>query len=159
MLEDRHDWLLVQLDELADAVRTIAARVLEVDTENDDEDQLAETEAKLDDMLEQHFEHARMAVTDARTAAMILRPPGRIRAYAQLLAHKATLEGKRGRADVGHALARRALELQLEATALEPDLDKSDHDAIAALLEREPPPRLGARHQQLLDELLSRLKT
>lgn len=157
MLEDRHDWLLVQLDELADAVRTIAAKVLEVDIE--DEDQLVETEAKLDDMLEQQFEHARIAIIDARTAAMILRPPGRIRAYAQLLAHKATLEGKRGRADAGHDLARRALELQLEAATLEPDPDKIDHDAIAALLEREPPPRLGTRHQQLLDELLTRLKT
>lgn len=156
-LEDRHDWLLVQLDELADAVRTIAAKVLEVDLE--DEDQLVETEAKLDDMLEQQFEHARIAIIDARTAAMILRPPARIRAYAQLLAHKATLEGKRGRIDAGHDLTRRALELQLEAATLEPDLDKIDHHAIAALLEREPPPRLGARHQQLLDELLSRLKT
>jgi hypothetical protein len=63
-----------------------------------------------------------------------------------------------GRTQQSHALAGRALELHLEAAQLEDDgsdnrEDKIDHEAIEALLDRDPPLRLGARQRELLAAL------
>jgi hypothetical protein len=151
-LEDRHDWLLVQIEDFAAAVRKLTAQVLDVD----DPAELDELERQADELLEE-FEHDRVSLIDARSAALIMRPPSRIRAYAQVLHKKAALEHARGKPAAADALALRALELQLEAAALEPNVEQIDHSEIAALLERTPTPVLGPRHRQMLDLLLARL--
>ncbi|KIG16022.1 hypothetical protein DB30_05076 [Enhygromyxa salina] len=150
MQTDRYDWLLVQLDEVGEAVSKIAAALLDVEV---DQEQLLPLDQQTDALLEEVFDHGRIALVDARTAAMILRPPSRIRAYAQLLAQKSRLLHELGRVQASHALAGRALALQLEAADLETDPEKVDHAAIEALLDRDPPLHLGARQQQLLDAL------
>jgi len=149
MESDRHDWVMVQIDEVSRAARKLAVALLDAE----DEDELIEVEQATDGLLEDAFEHARISVVDSRTAAMILRPPSRIRGYAQLLAHKSRLLHERGEIESSRQLARRALELQLEAAALEPDPEHVDHAAIDALLDRDPPLALGPRHRQLLAEL------
>ncbi|PRP99627.1 hypothetical protein [Enhygromyxa salina] len=150
MFTDRYDWLLVQLDEVGEAVGKIAAALLDIEV---DQEQLLPLDQQTDALLETAFDHARMALVDARTAASILRPPARVRAYAQLLAQKSRLLHQLGRAEASHALACRALALHLEAADQETDPDKIDHAGIEALLDRDPPLQLGARHQQLLDNL------
>ncbi|PRP92185.1 hypothetical protein ENSA5_51340 [Enhygromyxa salina] len=149
MMTDRHDWLMVQVDQVGEAVRKIAAALLDAG----DPEQLVELDEQTDSLLEDVFEHSHITVVDSRTAALILRPPSRIRAYARLLAHKARLVHELGRGVQGEGLARRALELQLEAAEFEPDPDKIDHESIDALLDRDPPLCLGPRHQQLLEAL------
>jgi hypothetical protein len=144
-MEDRYDWVMVQVDEVGQAVRKIAVGLLDAEDE-----QLVELDEQTDGLLEDAFEHSRIALVDARTAALILRPPARIRAYACLLAQKSLLLHERGHEDESHGLARRALELQLEAAALEPDPEKIDHASIEALLDRDPPLRLGQRQRELL---------
>jgi hypothetical protein len=148
MDESGYDWVMVELERVGEAARRVAAALLNRETQ-----QLMELDEETDGLLDDAFDHSRMALVDSRTAAMILRPPSRIRAYAQLLAAKARLLHEIGSEDEGHSLARRALELQLEAAALEPNLEKIDHAAIDALLDREPPLPLGERHQRLLAEL------
>jgi hypothetical protein len=148
MIGDRYDWLLVQLDEVGEAVSKIAAALLDVDKE-----QLVALDEQTDGLLEDVFDHGNVARVDARTAGLILRPPPRIRAYARLLAQKSRLLHELGRARESHDLARRALELQLEAASLETDPDKIDHEAIDALLDRDPTLPLGPRQRQLLDAL------
>ncbi len=145
---DRYDWVMVQVDEVGKAVRRIAVALLD-----GEEEQLVELDEQTDSLLEDAFEHSRIALVDARTAALILRPPGRIRAYAQLLAEKSRLLHELGRESQSHGLARRALELQLEAADLEPDPEKIDHTGIEALLDRDPPLRLGERQRALLAAL------
>lgn len=148
-MEDRYDWVMVQLDELGQAVRKIAVALLDAEDE-----QLVELDEQTDGLLEDAFDHSRIALVDARTAALILRPPARIRSYAALLAQKSLLLHELGRTQQGHALAGRALELHLEAADLEPEgSDAIDHEAIEALLDREPPLRLGARQRELLAAL------
>jgi hypothetical protein len=147
-MEDRYDYLLVQIDQVGEAVSKIAAALLDVDQE-----QLLVLDGQTDELLDDAFDHDRIAIVDARTAALILRPPARIRAYAQLLAHKSRLLHELAREPESHALARRALELHLEAATLEIDPDKIDHEAIEALLDRDPPLPLGARQRQLLEAL------
>lgn len=148
MISERYDWVMVQVEEVGKAVRQIAIALLDAD-----EEQLVKLDEQTDGQLEDSFEHSRMALVDARTAALILRPPPRIRAYAQLLAEKSRLLHEIGREQEGHSLARRALELQLEAADLEPDPEQVDHAAIEALLDRDPPIRLGERQQALLAAL------
>lgn len=145
---ERYDWVMIQLDEVGTAVRKIAAAILDRE-----QDQLVELERQSDALLEDAFDHSRIALVDARTAALILRPPARIRAYARLLAEKSRLLHELGREEPSHGLARRALELQLEAAALETDPDAIDREAIESLLDRDPPLRLGDRHQDLLTKL------
>ncbi len=145
---ERYDWVMVQVDELGQAARKIAVALLDGDA-----DTLVEIDEQTDGLLEDAFEHSRMALVDARTAALILRPPARIRAYARLLGEKSRLVHELGRARESHKLARRALELQLEAAELEDDPDKIDHDAIATLLDRDPPIALGERGRELLARL------
>lgn len=152
MDESGYDWVMVELERVGEAARRVAAALLNRETE-----ELIELDEETDGLLDDAFDHSRMALVDSRTAAMILRPPSRIRAYARLLAAKARLLHEVGSEDEGHSLARRALELQLEAAALEPNVDKIDHEAIDALLDREPPLSLGERHQRLLAELDERL--
>ncbi|MFV8756284.1 hypothetical protein ACNOYE_37535 [Nannocystaceae bacterium ST9] len=147
-MEERYDWVMVQLDEVGTAVRKIAAAILDRE-----QDQLVELDRQADSLLEDAFDHSRIALVDARTAALILRPPERIRSYARLLAEKSRLLHELGHEESSHGLARRALELQLEAAALEPDPDKIDREAIESLLDRDPPLRLGQRHLDLLATL------
>jgi hypothetical protein len=152
-MEDRYDWVMVQLDEVGQAVRKIAVALLDAEDE-----QLVELDEQTDGLLEDAFDHSRIALVDARTAALILRPPSRIRSYAALLAQKSLLLHELGRTQQSHALAGRALELHLEAAQLEDDgsdnrEDKIDHEAIEALLDRDPPLRLGARQRELLAAL------
>jgi hypothetical protein len=146
---ERYDWVMIQLDEVGTAVRKIAAAILDRE-----QDQLVELERQSDALLEDSFDHSRIALVDARTAALILRPPARIRSYARLLAEKSRLLHELGREEPSHGLARRALELQLEAAALESDPDAIDREAIESLLDRDPPLRLGQRHQDLLTKLV-----
>jgi hypothetical protein len=146
--EDRYDWVMVQIEEFTQALRKLTVALLDVE-----EEQLVELDEQTDGLLEDAFEHSRIALVDARTAALILRPPARIRAYAQLLAQKSRLLHELGRDAESHGLARRALELQLEAAELETDPDKIDHASIASLLDRDPPLRLGARQRELLAKL------
>jgi hypothetical protein len=150
-MEDRYDWVMVQLDEVGQAVRKIAVALLDAEDE-----QLVELDEQTDGLLEDAFDHSRIALVDARTAALILRPPARIRSYAALLAQKSALLHELGHTDKSHALARRALELHLEAADLEPDdgSDKIDHEAIELLLDRDPPLHLGARQRELLATLM-----
>lgn len=150
-MEDRYDWVLVQVDQVGEAARKIAAALLDVE----DEQQLIELDEQTDGLLEDAFDHSRIALVDSRTAALILRPPARIRSYAGLLARKSRLLHELGQAQASHSLARRALELLLEAADLERDPDKIDFEAIEALLDRDPPLRLGARQRTLLDALLA----
>jgi hypothetical protein len=145
---DRYDWVMVQVDEVGRAVRKIAVALLD-----GEDDQLVELDEQTDGLLEDAFDHSRMALVDARTAALILRPPTRIRAYAHLLAEKSRLLHELGRSSESHGLARRALELHLEAADLEPDSDAIDHAAIEALLDRDPPLHLGERQRGLLAAL------
>ncbi len=145
---ERYDWVMVQVDEVGSAVRKIAAAILDRE-----QDQLVEVDQASDSLLEDVFDHSRIALVDARTAALILRPPARIRAYARLLAEKSRLLHELGREESSHGLARRALELQLEAAELETDPNAIDREAIEALLDRDPPLRLGPRHQDLLARL------
>ncbi|EDM73848.1 hypothetical protein PPSIR1_09375 [Plesiocystis pacifica SIR-1] len=152
MITQGYDWLMAQVEEVGEAARRIAVALLNAE----DNDNLVELEEQTDGLLEEHFDHSRVALVDPRTAAMILRPPARIRSYAQLLARKAELLGATGRPEDGHALARRALALQLEAAALEPELDEVDHAGIAALLRVEPPLPLTLRQRELLVELDAR---
>jgi hypothetical protein len=149
-MDDRYDWVMVQLDEVGQAVRKIAVALLDAEDE-----QLVEIDEQTDGLLEDTFDHSRIALVDARTAALILRPPARIRSYAALLAQKSLLLHELGRTQQSHALAGRALELHLEAADLERDegMDKIDHEAIEALLDRDPPLRLGARQRELLAAL------
>jgi hypothetical protein len=150
-VEDRYDWVMVQLDEVGQAVRKIAVALLDAEDE-----QLVELDEQTDSLLEDTFDHSRIALVDARTAAFILRPPARIRCYAALLAQKSRLLHELGRTGQSHALAGRALELHLEAAALDdhPDsTDKIDHEAIEELLDRDPPLRLGPRQRELLASL------
>jgi hypothetical protein len=150
-MEDRYDWVMVQLDEVGQAVRKIAVALLDAEDE-----QLVELDEQTDGLLEDTFDHSRIALVDARTAAFILRPPARIRCYAELLAKKSLLLHELGRTRQSHALASRALELHLEAAALDdhPEAkDRIDHEAIEALLDREPPLRLGPRQRELLEAL------
>jgi hypothetical protein len=149
-MDDRYDWVMVQLDEVGQAVRKIAVALLDAEDE-----QLVELDEQTDGLLDDAFDHSRIALVDARTAALILRPPARIRSYAALLAQKSRLLHELGRTPQSHALAGRALELHLEAADLEHDdgSDEIDHEAIEALLDREPPLRLGARHRELLAAL------
>jgi hypothetical protein len=148
VISERHDWLMVQVEEVAQATRKIAAAMLEVDL---DEEQRGDLDVQTDELLEDAFEHSQIARVDARTAALILRPPARIQAYARLLAAKSQLVRALGRERESHSLARRALELLLEAADLEPDPEKIDREAIVALLERDPPAALGERGQALLE--------
>lgn len=150
MQGDRYDWMMVQIDEIGAAVRKLTAALLDKQTE-----ELTVLDAQTDDLLEDAFEHSRLAMVDSRTAAVILRPPARIRAYAQLLAAKARLLHERGELGPGRALAQRALELQLEAAALEPNRDLVDHDGIDTLLDIDPPLRLSPRYHDLYRELLA----
>lgn len=149
MQGDRYDWLLVQIDEVAEAVRKLAA----ISTDTPRAEELDQLDEQTDGLLEDTFEHSQLRIVDARTAALILRPPARIRAYAQLLAAKAQLVHARGRLEASAQLVRRALELQLEAAALEPNPELVDHASIATLLAREPLPILGERHRGLLAAL------
>ena len=80
MVHDPHDWLLVQLEELAEAVGTLAGKLADVE----DEEELAALDEEVDGILEERFDHSRIALVDARTAASILRPPARIRAHADV---------------------------------------------------------------------------
>ena len=139
---------MVQLDEVGQAVRKIAVALLDAEDE-----QLVELDEQTDGLLEDSFDHSRIALVDARTAAFILRPPARIRGYADLLAQKSRLLHELGRTQQSHALAGRALELHLEAADLDDHPDKIDHEAIEALLDREPPLRLGTRQRELLARL------
>jgi hypothetical protein len=148
VIGNRYDWVMVQVDEVGQAVRKIAQAVA-----NRDDEQLGEFDEEADNLLEDAFEHSRIMVVDARTAALILRPPARIRAYAQLLAAKSTLLHERGEIDESTRLARRALELQLEAAELETNPDLIDHASIEALLDRDPPLLIGDRQRALLDAL------
>lgn len=147
-IEERYDWVMVQVEQFAQAIRKIGVALLDVEDE-----QLVELDEQTDGLLEDAFEHSKIALVDTRTAALILRPPARIRAYAQLLAQKSLLLHELGREQESHGLARRALELQLEAAELEIDPDKIDHEAIQSLLDRDPPLRLGARQRELLTKL------
>lgn len=142
---ERYDWVMVQVDEVGTAVRKIAAAILDRE-----QDQLVELDRQSDTLLDDAFEHSRIASVDARTAALILRPPARIRAYARLLAEKSRLLHELGREEPSQGLARRALELQLEAAELETDPNEIDREAIESLLDRDPPLRLGQRHLDLL---------
>jgi hypothetical protein len=152
-MDDRYDWVMVQLDEVGQAVRKIAVALLDAEDE-----QLVEIDEQTDGLLEDTFDHSRIALVDARTAALILRPPARIRSYAAMLAQKSLLLHELGRTQQSHALAGRALELHLEAADLEraggsDTIDAIDHEAIEALLDRDPPLRLGARQRELLAAL------
>ena len=148
MTGDRYDWVMVQLEQVGEAIRRIAVALLDAERE-----QLVELDEETDGLLEDAFEHSRIALVDARTAALILRPPTKIRSYARLLREKSQLLHELGRGEESHSLARRALELLLEATALESDPLKHDYAAIEALLDLDPPLRLGPRHRELLREL------
>jgi hypothetical protein len=60
--------------------------------------------------------HLHLARVDATSAALLLRPPRRVRLYARMLVRLAAARDEAG----AEALARRALELLLAADALEP---------------------------------------
>ncbi len=145
---DRYDWVMVQLDEVGAAVRRIAVALLDADRE-----ELVELDQQTDTLLEDAFDHSRIALVDARTAALILRPPERVRVYAQLLADKSRLLHELGHEEPSHGLARRALELMLEAAVQEQNPDAIDWAAIETLLDRDPPLRIGPRQRELLNEL------
>lgn len=151
-MQDRYDWVMIQLDEVGQAVRKIAIALLDADAEDEALDDL---DKQTDGLLEDAFDHSRIALVDARTAALILRPPVRIRSYAALLAQKSALLQELGHIQRSDALARRALELHLEAAVLEQNegADEIDHEAIETLLDRDPPLRLGARQRELLAAL------
>jgi hypothetical protein len=153
VIGERHDWLVVQLEEVAAAVRKVAATLLEVDTRAD----IDELDAQLDSQLDDLFDHARIHMVDSKTAATILRPPARIRGYAELLRAKSEVLRELGTpqtAGQARGLARRALELHLEAATLETREQEIDHEAIDALLDLEPPLPLGPRYQGILEGLL-----
>ena len=151
MINDRHDWLLVQVEEFGEAVRAIAAKAAGVEDEGD----IEQAENEIDSLLERHFDHPRVRVVDARTAARILRPPDRIRSYAAALTTKADLFERRGELGRAGDLIRRALELHLEASALEEHPERIDRAAIVSLIDRDPPPPLAPRYRQLLVALAS----
>ena len=148
MQTDRYDWVMMEVEAVGKAARKIAVALLDAEDQ-----ELVEIEEQTDGLLEDAFDHARVALVDARTAAMILRPPRRIREYARLLGHKSSLLQGLGQSSASASLARRALELQLEAAELEIDPAKIDLEAIEQLLDRDPPLRLGPRYRALLDTL------
>ena len=139
-----------QVEQLAEAARRVAEALLRRERE-----ELIEVEREADGMLAE-FEHDRVALLDSRSTAQLLRPPRRISHYARVLAHKAALAEALGRPEEAMQLARRALELQLEAAALEEVFSRVDRQAITDLLDHEPPPPLSERYRELLDQLAAR---
>ena len=147
---EAQDWIMVQVDEAARAARRVAVALLGV---GDDEEEVIEVESASEGLLDDALEDAAINRVDARTAARMLRPASRVRGYAQLLADKSRLLHERGLAADSHQLARRALELHLEAAALEARPELIDFVAIDTLLARSPALVLGRRYRDLLAEL------
>ncbi|GEM_PF-3742026 len=153
MIGERYDWLVKLIEDVAEACERIA-RTLRGDDQ--EEEALAELEGQTDRMLRDSYDHTNLERVDARTAALILRPPGRARSYAALLAAKADLLAARGDQVESGRLAARALVLYLEAAALEPDLERVEVEAIVALVERDPPLVSSERTTRLLEALAQR---
>ncbi|NVB41559.1 hypothetical protein G6O69_27215 [Pseudenhygromyxa sp. WMMC2535] len=159
-LEARHDWLLAQIEEIADMARKVAllvdGRAADAETaalRAETEAEAAAVEAELEALLESRYEHSHVAMVDPRTAARILRPPQRICAYARLLAARAELLAARGDEPAARRSEGRALALMLEASTLEDDPERVDRAFIAALAGREPPLATGGRQRALLRAL------
>jgi len=141
----REDYLLRMIQQLVDAI----ARIAGLNRRHDHDQALVEADQAWSGLLGVPIElvHA----VDSRTLAGMLREPPRIRLAAQLAREQAHALAGKGDAVGSAARCRRALELRLEARALEPnDRVAEDDAAIRELADLVPVDKLAPRYQAML---------
>lgn len=109
VMATRHDYLLDMVERLGQALTVLVTGRASEAARPDENDPERAFQAEFEHV------HPHLRRVDSRSAALLLRPPRRIRLYAVLLIQRAALRG-----DDIPATARRALELLLEAEAMEP---------------------------------------
>jgi hypothetical protein len=126
----REDYLMRLIQQVADFLAQIAGH----DRKHDPDAAIAEAARAWDELL--GVPRNLVEVTDSATLAELLRDPAKIRAASQLLVAEARVMKGKGDPLGAAVLYRRALELVLEARALDPiDAD----DAMVFELSREVP--------------------
>jgi hypothetical protein len=156
----RDDWLLRVIDQLVQAI----ARIAGLNDRGEHDRALAEADQLWNDLLDGPTGLARGL--DSRSLAGLLRQPARVRLAHQIAREQARALTARGDARGAADHARRAVELLLEARALEPnqprppdaaparsehdDRDARDAAALRELLQAVPRDTLATRYQAML---------
>jgi hypothetical protein len=141
----RNDYLMRHIEQLAAAL----ARIIGLNRRDEFTAARDEAQRAWEELLDVPRE-LRDAV-DIPTLAGMLREPGRLRLGGRLFAEEARALAGLGDDARAQALRRRALELLLEARALDPNGESEDDaGAISALAVTVPVGRLAARHQALI---------
>lgn len=115
----RHDYLMDMVDRVGQALAVLIVGRSGTEAQPDEKDPERAFEAEFEHV------HPHLLRVDSRSAALLLRPPRRIRLYALLLIQRAALRG-----DDMASTSRRALELLLEAETMEP---RGETDLLAVL--------------------------
>ena len=135
----REDYLMRLIEQVADVLAQIAGH----ERKREYEVAIDEAGRAWDELL--GVPRAVVEVTDSATLAELLRDPAKIRAASQLLAAEARVTKGRGDPLGAAVLYRRALELVLEARALEPA--ESDDARVFELSREVPASTIDARYR------------
>ena len=135
----REDYLIRLIEQAADFLARIAGH----DRKREYEEAVDEAGRAWDELL--GVPRAIVEVTDSQTLAGLLRDPAKMRVAARLLAAEAHALRARRDPVVSTMLYRRALELALEARALEPAED--DEKLVLELSREVPPSTIDARYR------------
>ncbi len=135
----RHDYLMDMVDRVGQALAVLIVGRSGEEARPDDTDPERAFQAEVEHV------HPHLLRVDSRSAALLLRPPRRIRLYALLLVQRAALRG-----DDIDATSRRALELLLEAEAMEP---RGDLELLAVLADAVDVATLDPQHRAQLRAL------
>lgn len=120
-MDGRRDYLIEVIERAGEAIASL------VTGRAQHEEHAAEADVEAGFEREFGALHTRLARVDATTAALLLRPPGRVRLYALMLVQMAG----RGAPEEAEPRSRRALELLLAADAL--DGGPGEPELVAAL--------------------------
>jgi hypothetical protein len=135
----RDDYLMRLIQQVADFLARIAGH----DRKHDPEAAIEEASRAWDELL--GVPRAVVEVTDSSTLADLLRDPAKIRAASQLLVAEARVTKGTGDLPGAAMLYRRALELVLEARALDPT--DADEAMVFELSREVPASTIDARYR------------
>jgi hypothetical protein len=140
----REDYLMRQIQQLADAI----ARIAGLNRRKDHEQALAEADQAWEALLD--VPRALVHSVDTATLVGMLREPARLRLAARLFLEEARALTGRGDPVRAAVRSRRALELVLEARASDPTQAEDDDAAIRELARTVPADALDERYRGLL---------
>ena len=149
---DNEDYLLRMFEQMAKMAAHLCGlselvHIVELNRQGEHAEALAAIDRAWDELFA--GPRGMVQTVDTATLVAILRQPARLRVAAQLFTEEARARAATG--DTGRAAAcrRRALELILEARAIEPDAE--DDAALGELRAAVAPEALSARHRAMLD--------